>query len=266
MTAVVTPALAGYLKSMGDACPHATAAHAHAAHAAAANNDINADHIDADHIDAAELLGEMVARSDYPCLGARSVFRRDAAEIHVLPSMDGSLDALAGALRTFGAAHDGSEELASFVTVFREPVPTTEEEFEAALWGVLQRLHDIDEAPWPADVAQDPDDPRFAFSFAGTPFFIVGLHPWSSRKARRSPLPMMVFNLHRQFERLRADGQFERMRTMIRRRDERLQGTVNPMVEDYGTSSAARQYSGRAVGPQWRAPFQPKETRGVGAR
>lgn len=241
MTAVITPGLAGYLKSMGDTCPHATAA---------------AGITDAE---AAELLGEMVARPDYPCLGARSVFRRDAAEILVLPSMsDGSLETLAEGLRTFGAAHDGSEDLTSFVAVFREPVPTTEDEFEAALWDVLQRLHDHDDAPWPADVAQDPADPQFAFSFAGTPYFIVGLHPWSSREARQAPLPMMVFNLHRQFERLRAEGRFERMRTMIRRRDERLQGSINPMVEDYGTSSAARQYSGRAVEPDWRAPFTPK--------
>lgn len=234
------------MKRMGDTCPHA---------AAAGDSEI------------AALLGEMVARPDYPCLGARSVFRRDAAEILVLPSMtEGPLEALAEGLRTFGAAHDGSDELTSFITVFREPVPTTEEEFETALWSVLQRLHDQDEAPWAADVAQDPEDPQFAFSFAGTPFFIVGLHPWSSRKARQAPLPTMVFNLHRQFEQLRTDGSFERMRTMIRRRDERLQGSINPMVEDYGASSAARQYSGRAVGPQWRAPFQPKPTRGGTAR
>lgn len=245
MTTVVTPGLAGYLKRMGDRCPHAIATA---------------------QADPAELLGQMVAEPDYPCLGARSVFRRDAAEILVLPSMTGSLDALAEGLRTFGATHDGSDELTSFVTVFREPVPTTEEAFEAALWDVLQRLHDQDEEPWAADVAQDPDHPQFAFSFAGTPFFIVGLHPWSSRKARQAPLPMMVFNLHRQFEKLRADGKFERMRTMIRRRDERLQGSVNPMVEDYGKSSAARQYSGRAVGPDWRAPFQPKQVRNGVAR
>lgn len=204
-------------------------------------------------------LAEMVAHRDYPCLGARSVFRREAAEVLVLPSMDvDELATLAGRLRAFGAAHDDAENLVSFVSVFRSPVPTSEPEFETDLWGVLQQLHDHDDAPWAADVATEPGDPLFAFSFGGIPFFIVGLHPAASRTARRAPLPTIVFNLHRQFERLRADGTFGRMRTAIRRRDERLDGSLNPMVEDYGSASAARQYSGRAVDPDWRAPFSPR--------
>ena len=215
----------------------------------------------ADDADIVGALAGLVAHRDYPCLGARSVFRRDAVEVAVLPGMDD--DALAGLaerLRTFGAQHDGSEELASFIVVFRGPAPSTEEDFEAALWRVLQHLHDRDDRPWADDVASDPRDPRFAFSFAGTPFFIVGLHPAASRIARRAPLPTIVFNLHRQFERLRADGTFARMRTAIRRRDERVQGSVNPMVDDYGSTSAARQYSGRAVPPEWRAPFTARGT------
>jgi uncharacterized protein len=66
-----------------------------------------------------------------------------------------------------------------------------------------------------------------------------------------------VFNLHQQFEELRASGRFARMRDKIRERDVNLQGTVNPMVADYGQDSEARQYSGRQVGPGWTAPFPP---------
>lgn len=203
-----------------------------------------------------DALAEMVAHHDFPCLGARSVFRRDAADILVLDSADPpDLATLAHRLDAFATAHEGAEDLASFLTVFRSPVPASEADFESMLWGVLQHLHDRDDEPWAPDVASDPVDPRFAFSFAGTPFFIVGLHPEASRVARRAPLPTIVFNLHRQFERLRAEGTFARMRTSIRRRDERLQGSLNPMVDDYGSTSAARQYSGRAVEQGWRAPF-----------
>lgn len=67
-----------------------------------------------------------------------------------------------------------------------------------------------------------------------------------------------MFNLHRQFERLRSDGTFAGMRTAIRRRDERLDGSLNPMVDDYESTSAAPQYSGRAVDHDWRAPFSPR--------
>lgn len=209
-----------------------------------------------------DALAEMVAHHDFPCLGARSVFRRDAARILVLQGMgDEDLATLGEGLRAFGARHAGGEELTSFIVVLRSPVPSTEEAFESLLWGVLQHLHDHDDEPWAPDVASDPRDPRFAFSFAGTPFFVVGMHPAASRIARQAPLPTIVFNLHRQFERLRAEGTFARMRTAIRRRDERLQGSLNPMMDDYGSTSAARQYSGRAVEPAWRAPFATKGSR-----
>ena len=214
---------------------------------------------DATDEDIIAALSEMVAHPDYPCLGARSVFRRDAARVVVLADLaDTSVDTLARQLRDFAATHDGRPDLASLVAVFRSPVPTSEAEFERALWSVLQRLHDGDTERWAPDVASDPADPRFAFSVGATPYFVVGLHPAASRIARRAPLPTIVFNLHRQFERLRSDDRFARMRTAIRRRDERLQGSVNPMVDDYGSTSAARQYSGRAVEAQWRAPFCPR--------
>ena len=93
----------------------------------------------------------------------------------------------------------------------------------------------------------------------GTAYFIVGLHPQASRDARRTPTPTLVFNLHEQFEELRASGRFPSMRDKIRERDLHLQGTVNPMVADHGQDSEARQYSGRQVGPGWTAPFPTDE-------
>jgi FPC/CPF motif-containing protein YcgG len=64
-----------------------------------------------------------------------------------------------------------------------------------------------------------------------------------------------VFNPHEQFERLRADGKWKHMQETIRERDVQLQGTINPMLSDFGERSEARQYSGRAVDEDWRAPF-----------
>jgi len=66
-----------------------------------------------------------------------------------------------------------------------------------------------------------------------------------------------VFNLHQQFENLRRSDAYPRMRDTIRKRDLRLQGSLNPMVADHGTTSEARQYAGRRVGERWRAPFVP---------
>jgi FPC/CPF motif-containing protein YcgG len=207
-------------------------------------------------------IEEMVTHPEFPCLGARSVFRRDAATLVVLDDLadtspGGSLDTLGAALARYADEVDPEGDLVSFVACFRGPAPDEERDFEELLWGALQHLHDNDDAPWADGVAADPDNPHFAFSVAGTAFFVVGLHPNSSRVARRAPLPTLVFNLHAQFERMRADGGYQRMRDIIRRRDTDLQGYLNPMVSDHGDTSEARQYAGRAVPADWTPPFDP---------
>lgn len=209
-----------------------------------------------------EAVSAMVAHPDYPCLGARSVFRRSTARIVVLDDLTettrgGALDRLGIALRQFAENTDPAGEFASLVACFRGPASSSEQEFESLLWGALQHLHDRDDTPWADGVAADPADPHFAFSVAGCAFFVVGLHPGASRVARRAPVPTLVFNLHEQFERLRGEGRYDRMRDVIRRRDTDLQGCPNPMALDHGLSSEARQYAGRAVPPTWSAPFDP---------
>lgn len=216
---------------------------------------------DAGADDVVAAVGAMIAHPDYPCLGARSVLRRDDATVVVLEDMSCEEDvrALASALAEYGRQADPSGPFVSFVAVFRGPDVDSERHFERMLWQVLQTLHDEDEVPWASGVDQEPDQAHFAFSQAGVAYFIVGLHPEASRVARRAPLPMLVFNLHEQFELLRGQGSFERMRDMIRRRDTAVQGTTNPMVDDHGSSSEARQYSGRSVDEDWHAPFVPRE-------
>ena len=49
------------------------------------------------------------------------------------------------------------------------------------------------------------------------------------------------------------------MKAVVRARDSALQGSVNPMLDDFGTHSAARQYSGRAVEADWRPAFRADE-------
>jgi FPC/CPF motif-containing protein YcgG len=208
----------------------------------------------------ASALSEMVAHPDYPCLGARSVFHRDRATVHVYDELAGAgvAEQLLADLRTFAAAVNPEQGFASLVATFRGPSVLDEEHFERLLWSQLEQIHMVDDATWNPAVSADPSDQHFAFSAGGTAYFIVGLHPRASRDARRTPAPTLVFNLHEQFESLRASGQFPRMRDKIRERDQHLQGSINPMVADHGETSEARQYSGRQVGPAWQAPFCPR--------
>ncbi|NLN24698.1 MAG: YqcI/YcgG family protein [Bacteroidetes bacterium] len=127
--------------------------------------------------------------------------------------------------------------------------------FEEKIWKQLQLLHNVDPHPWDSEVSSDPENSKFSFSIAGKAFCIIGMHPKSSRMARQSPYPAMIFNLHWQFEKLRDMGVYQRVKKRIRKADEKLQGSINPMLDDFGDSSEARQYSGRAVDSNWKCPF-----------
>ncbi len=123
----------------------------------------------------------------------------------------------------------------------------------------LQGLHDLDlrrGSRWASDVGRGPNDPRFSLSLAGHPFFVIGLHPGASRAARRFAWPALVFNSHRQFGQLRADGRYSKMQAATRERDAALQGSINPNLANFGTAAETRQFSGRAVDGAWRCPLR----------
>jgi uncharacterized protein len=111
---------------------------------------------------------------------------------------------------------------------------------------------------WDPRVVSDPADPQFSFSVAGTAYFVVGMHPQASRRARRFAWPALVFNAHEQFEQLRIAGTLPRLKQQIRQREITLDGTINANLNDYGRDSEAKQYSGRATGEDWKCPFRPR--------
>ncbi|MBZ5715362.1 YqcI/YcgG family protein [Nannocystis pusilla] len=194
----------------------------------------------------------------YPCVGARSAVHNNSYRLGVYDALGspGATAALARDLAAFTAGLDDIDAaFATFVALFAGPQDVDEEAFERALWAQLQALHEADPAPWDPAVSSDPDDPHFSFSYAGTAFFIVGLHPGSARLSRRFPWPALVFNPHAQFERLREAGKYERMQAVVRDKDRALQGDINPALDDFGGDSEARQYSGRLVEPDWHPPF-----------
>jgi FPC/CPF motif-containing protein YcgG len=205
------------------------------------------------------VVEDKVLAPEYPCLGARSAARRGRITVGVFDEL-GSADSareLLARLTEFARDVDLTTGFASFVAAFRGPVVGSELHFERLLWRELQALHDGDDHPWNGAVSPDPTSSHFGFSVGGRGFFVIGMHDRASRIARRTPFPVMVFNPHEQFEMLRRSGRFEPMRDAIRRRDRRLQGNLNPMVDDHGRSSEARQYSGREVGEGWVPDFCP---------
>jgi len=207
------------------------------------------------------LMEAWVAEADFPCVGAKAALARGTLSVLACNSVTSAWDDLRihdGLIR-FAEAYAGDPGLfRSFAVVFEGPGDLSEDGFERALWARVQSLSDKDVwrgQGYDRSVSSDPSSSHFSLSFGGQAFFVVGLHPHASRPARRFARPCMVFNLHDQFEQLRAQGKYEGMREKIMVRDEALAGSRNPMLARHGEASEARQYSGRAVGGDWACPF-----------
>jgi FPC/CPF motif-containing protein YcgG len=202
-----------------------------------------------------------VQEPGFPCVAARSVFNRGTYRFGAYGRLGSSGAALALCHDLYEFAHEwpvGQPAFASLIAAFPAPVVADESAFEHLLWQQLQLMHDIDRQffGWDRAVSRDPAHPQFSFSIGARAFFVVGLNPCASRHARRTETSLLVFNLHDQFEALRASGKFEPMQQAIRQRDLAYQGSLNPMLDDFGRQSETRQYSGRAVPHDWRCPFQ----------
>ena len=211
------------------------------------------------HINAA--LHSFILQDNHPCLGARAALNKETYRFGAYRDM-ASHDTTAGLAHDLFRFTDEHQRLdnqfTTFIAVFDTIRNQTESSFEALLWNQLQRLHDIDTMDYDVRVAADPMDPQFAFSFAGCAFFVVGMHPYSSRFSRRFSWPALVFNPRSQFDLLRSKGRFEGFAQSVRQREIALQGSINPNLDEpWVGRSEARQYSGRAVAGEWRCPFRP---------
>jgi FPC/CPF motif-containing protein YcgG len=204
----------------------------------------------------------LVLQQEFPCVGARAALNAGSYVLNVYDELAGAsaTEKLSRDLTRFTHSELRDHEYATFVAGFAAPMIEDEVGFEQLLWRQLTLLNRNDAQPWDPSVRSDPSDSQFSFSFAGQALYVIGMHPQSSRLARRFRWPALVFNPHVQFERLRSEGKWKRMQQTIRERDVALQGSINPMLSDFGQSSEARQYSGRAVEEDWQPPFEPAKS------
>lgn len=207
------------------------------------------------------IFQDFIRSVDFPCVGAKSALAR--GQLKILPAADirsawNDLEIHRELIDWAADYRANKKGFRSLAVLFDGPVDLDEEEFERALWDRVQSLADKDSwkgIGYDPRVSANPDDPHFSLSFGGEAFFIVGLHPRASRPARRFERPVLVFNLHDQFEQLREEGRYEKMRRTILERDEELAGSINPMLARHGDSSEAIQYSGRRIDGDWTCPF-----------
>jgi len=221
--------------------------------------------VDAELTDAHTQLRHQILDQFFPCTGAISAFSQKSYRLGLYPELASSSAARAVCHDLYEFCHEFpavDDHFITFIAMFRGPAIQSEQHFEDTLWKQLQAMHTLDSNffSWDKSVSSDPTSHHFSFSIGGRAMYVIGMHPESSRLARTRPYPTMVFNLHEQFDRLRARGKFEAMKQTIRVREMAFQGSTNPMLTSFGENSEARQYSGRAVPADWTCPFHPHKT------
>jgi FPC/CPF motif-containing protein YcgG len=208
-------------------------------------------------------LTTWIESETFSCLGAKASLKRGSFRHVEVPAM-GSVAAteeLHRALVDFVAGQlNPDQNFATLVAVFDGPFGLPEPDFHDLMWRQLGALHVLDTKAgfaWAKEADSDPESPKFGFSVAGHPFFLVGMHPNSSRITRRFTHPAIAFNSHHQFKRLVENGVYGGFQVRIREREMRLQDSINPNLAEFGVASEARQYTGMATDAQWRCPFRP---------
>ncbi|MBA3648283.1 MAG: YqcI/YcgG family protein [Chitinophagales bacterium] len=203
---------------------------------------------------------------EYPCIGAKAALSKEQIRYMVADNMACPKDdtSILKFLYEFIDEYRNSEQIYySAAILFKDPEINNEEKFDELLWQRLQALGDLDIQNYSYDtrVSADPNSPDFSFSLKEEAFFIAGLHPASSRPARRFNYPAMVFNPHAQFEKMRETDLYEKVKNIIRHRDISYSGSINPMMNDYGDSSEASQYSGRNYDGTWKCPLRTRNVK-----
>ena len=202
-----------------------------------------------------------IENKGFPCIAAKAALSMQHVNCFVSGNMACPKDDadILQFLYGFVDEYRNSKEIYHTATIiFSGPQINNEEMFDALLWQRLQALEILDAENYSYDnrVQSDPSSSKFSFSIKEEAFYIIGLHPASSRHARRFAYPALVFNPHAQFEELRQTTKYDVMKNVVRKRDIAFSGSVNPMLKDFGESSEVYQYSGRKYDKSWQCPIK----------
>ena len=199
--------------------------------------------------------------ADFPCVGARASIQKSQARYmvaeHIACNNDDS-DILAFLYDFVDEYRQSTDCFYSASIIFQQPEIMSEEEFDKFLWKRLQSLSDLDSCNYRYDprVSSDPQSPDFSFSLKEEALFIIGLHATSNRLSRQFKYPVLVFNPHAQFEKLKMTDAYKKLQHIIRKRDTDYSGSVNPMLTDFSMGLEVNQYSGRHYESSWQCPLK----------
>lgn len=204
-------------------------------------------------------IARHVTQANYPCIAAVKSFLQNDFLIGCYSGFgtDECSQDLGSDLLSFKQQQKERKSLYfSFWAGFPDSKVESEAQFEELLWKQLSLVssHSVTDE-WDPNFSSDPLDKNFCFSLDGSAYFIVGMHPMSSRRSRQTAFPILAFNLYDQFHQLMAEEKFEPMVQINRNRELRFQGDINPMVKKHGQEWEAIQFSGQNNPDTWKCPF-----------
>lgn len=202
----------------------------------------------------------------FPCVAAKAALARKQIHYFVADHMacpKDDHDILNFLYEVVEQYRSSKTSFHSAAIIFKGPQIMNEEVFDVLLWKRLQALTDMDAVNYPYDgrVNKNPSSPDFSFSLKAEGFFVVGLHPASSRMARQFSYPTLVFNFHAEFEKLRTTESYNKMKHIVRNKDVAYSGSINPMLTDFGAASDVYQYSGKQYSSDWQCPLKTDHAR-----
>ncbi|SEE28189.1 hypothetical protein SAMN05428945_7033 [Streptomyces sp. 2224.1] len=205
-------------------------------------------------------LERFIQTREFSCLGARAAVKRRALTHRHYRRMGDEASAaenhrdLVEYVEAVRPLLSG-QSFRTFVATFDEPGTVDERAYEELIWRHLQLMHDLDSQTFGLDTgaSSDPDRPNFGFHAGGHAFFVVGMHPGSSRASRRFTTSAIAFNSLAQFMFLGEN--FYSMQDAIRRREAKNNGSVNPSFIEYEYEQPARHFSGRFTEEDWKCPY-----------
>ncbi|PRW62197.1 YqcI/YcgG family protein [Actinopolyspora mortivallis] len=208
------------------------------------------------HRDAFNDIAARLTSRDFPCIFSRNAFRKRILKfLFVEDITERGIRHLAEGLTEYvdiSEEWDGNLDTSyPLVAAFSPDILGDRHsvaDYHAFGWEVLQKLHEVDPAPWPEEIGKDPESGTWSMCFNGMPLFCNMSNP--GHRARRSRNLgrhfTLVINPRERFDIFAGDTTSGRnVRSNIRNRVERYDGLPHSwQLGTYGSESLEWQQYG----------------------
>lgn len=159
-------------------------------------------------LDAYKPFAETVTKRDFPCYFGIAAQKKGDLRYGFVPH-DNWDDALKIINEFTKLMHTQEKAVRRGLFLFFEPEETEQdlEYYRDYFWRFLQRLHEVDDIPWPAERPRDPDHFLFDYHIGGEAYFLFGNAPAYKQRITRDLGPSLVIGLQPRsiFEGLEGD-------------------------------------------------------------